>query len=558
MSSPVARSALTLVTIVVLCSLRLVHLGADTPASFATGSMGAYIDEGYKTTRAQNLFRAEHGLPLNVEEHRPETRSPVSDRLYLLAFRTFGVDLRAARLVSIGWFLLLMVAYVWGTVRDDSPRLFFLGLLLLGVVHTVFFYSRIALYMIGVTATVYWLLFLIRRRDETSPWVALPLVVGFGIFATWGLKVTAPIYFLPILAALMIHWVLKARHSRALIVAAFLASAAIGLAAAFVWRHLWIGQLDFAPTRVLRRVLFSPMTDSAAFWVSLGLVCATHVILTRPKEFLANPYRASLLAIVLGGPVLVALFTYNPLRYYLPWLPAYLLLPLEWAHLGGWKWVPQQGMPWARALVTLPCLIWATLSFLEGLNLYVLYRIPMAVGHEPGLSTDAMYAYVMPVAGVLGWLLWRRRQRLARGTILVGAMVGLAVMGVTRDLEMVGGFLLSPSYEGREIRTNLERLVPDGALVAGSWAAFFTAGTDLRSVRLHYHRSPERYPLARDQLKALRPSYFLYNEGDPGHGAAGQPRSLIQSTEGVSLGPPIYRSSYIGRKIILYPLEYAE
>ncbi len=95
----------------------------------------------------------------------------------------------------------------------------------------------------------------------------------------------------------------------------------------------WMPRLDLDGPRVLREFLASP-----AAWAHPLLVAATFLAIGQGlyedwRRFLSTPYRVSLIAICVGAPFLLSLFSYNPLRYYVPILPVFVLLVLEWLQL---------------------------------------------------------------------------------------------------------------------------------------------------------------------------------------------------------------------------------
>ncbi|MGB5514428.1 MAG: hypothetical protein WBP36_07890 [Thermoanaerobaculia bacterium] len=106
--------AVGLLLILALVGLRLIHLGADPPDSLWTESFGPFVDEGYKTLDARNLalFGQTHW---NDQDDYPGwlPRSPITQLSFLAAFRVLGQEIENARLVTILWFLLLLLTAFW-------------------------------------------------------------------------------------------------------------------------------------------------------------------------------------------------------------------------------------------------------------------------------------------------------------------------------------------------------------------------------------------------------------------------------------------------------------
>ena len=123
-----------LLLILVFTGLRLIHLGADPPDSLWTESFGPFVDEGYKTLDARNLelFGQTHW---NLEDDYPGwmPRSPITQISFLAAFRYLGQEVESARLVTVFWFLLILLTYFWAVSPSYRSGVVYLGLALIGV-----------------------------------------------------------------------------------------------------------------------------------------------------------------------------------------------------------------------------------------------------------------------------------------------------------------------------------------------------------------------------------------------------------------------------------------
>ena len=86
------------------------HLDADPPGWYIPVDIGFHIDEGYKTLDAKNrtVFETTHW---NANDDYPgwSKGSPFTQQSYYLAFKTFGLQLSSARLVSVFFFILFLV-----------------------------------------------------------------------------------------------------------------------------------------------------------------------------------------------------------------------------------------------------------------------------------------------------------------------------------------------------------------------------------------------------------------------------------------------------------------
>jgi hypothetical protein len=236
------------------------------------------------------------------------------------------------------------------------------------------------------------------------------------------------------------------------------------------------------------------------------------------------------------------------LRFYVPFLPAYILLIVEWIHLFGSRSPDAHRVSVVRALVCVPVLCWAIFAGAQAFNLELLSRLPLGLGETPGLSGTAMFTYAAPLSVALGVMAWTLRQRFVRGTTLLWIVTVMLCAVILRDLSVEARFLLAPSYRAAEIATAIEDLVAEDASVAGDYAPFLASDTRLRTLYTNRtYNVPKHFP-------RLRPDYFVYSDTTE---MRDMPR-LIEELDGVSMLPPIYSSSYAERQVVLYPLRYEE
>lgn len=541
--------------VLALSALRLIHLDADTPLDMTRNvesgllSVGLYVDEGYKTLDARNLYL--YGAPRwNGQDEFPGwmKHSPLLQWAYLASFKLFGQSLSSARIVTIAAFLVLLVGYAFGTTGKYGPGLCVTGLVLLGLIHHLFLFSRTALHVVPIATCVYCLLFFMGREGAAGRMaVVVVALVAVSSLATFGIIPSSPLYFFPVLAGLVFVVLGDRRRPRprtVAIVVVMLLMAIVSLAATHdIW---WSRIRNLTPAVIFPSILDNGLSPSSGFLVCLGLLCAFHALLTRSQPILAHPYGASLVAIVVLGPLLVSFFPYNPLRYYVPLLPAFLLLPLEWFHRRAWREAIPARSDWLTRGACLAVLVLALLNLARALNHQVLSILPLGPGTEPGLSAASIYRFVLPLAALAAAGLWAVRRRLFAGGAMLGAVVVLLVLATARDVYVVGRFLRSPTYQARAISADIRRLVPAGASIGGDWAPFFTLGSGIKAIYVN-----ERYNRG-ERFRAVRPDYYLYC--DTGRGD--EVRQEIMRLDGVTLGPALYRARYAERDLILYPLDY--
>lgn len=396
-----------------------------------------------------------------------------------------------------------------------------------------------------LTACLYGLLFLVLKLKE-QPWpVVILLTVATAIFATHGIKLLAPLYFIPVVIGLWVSQLINNREKKlgtTILVGILLC---IGAAALVFSTYYWQFAVNSLPP-VSRNLLLNPLVYSSGFLVISGLLCALHALLTQPKPFLGSTYRSSLLALTIIGPVLLSSLPYNPLRYWIPLLPAYLLLVLEWIYLRNWLAPVPKKVPWSTAAACIAILTCVVFYLGQVINKLVLEVLPVPIGTEPGLSDNALYSWFGPLAafGALG--LWKIRHSVFRGKAILPLITVLLIGALSRDLYMEGRFLLSPSYESREISRAITQLVPKGASIMGDWAPWFALGTDLKA--LNVYQSPNW------RIDLLRPEYLLFSDTPKGYRMV----NIVNTTEGIELAPPIYQSTYLGRPVTLFPVRYGQ
>ena len=528
----------TSLIVLALAALRLAHLGADTPASIS--DWGALVDEGYKTWSPRNLVLFGDSQLHPDDPYKGWMRaSPLTQWAYYGAFRILGTRIESARAVTIVFFGLFLAAYGWAMRPRYPPGIFLAGLLALGLEGTTFFFSRIAIFEIPICFFVYGLLFALVRLGWSSPLRTVGLLLIVGAFVSLTVKLTAAIYVLLIAAAALCYWADKERgRQKSVRIAALIAAAALALFVGLYFDTLQ-AKLGLSARNFLGRILDNPAVEAAPALSAFTAFCAAHGMLAASDRFRRDPYRLSLISLVLLGPILLALFSIHPLRYYVPLLPAQILLGLEWAAERMWR-EPIRLLPHPAAVLGWPALWLAVYQTVDGLLL-----APMAE-RFPQLGKASVCA-VVTVALVL--LRWRWRHRLLAASSLRAGAAALALLTCVRAVSSVGAFLIDPSYRREEIRQALSRSIESGTLIAGDWAPLFALGTDLPA---HY----TRYNFVEDDryFDKLRPSYYVYSES--GWWTSQPILQTFERQQGVSLGQPVFEGSYAGRTVIVYRLLY--
>jgi hypothetical protein len=548
------RIGVLLLAVLSCAALRLAHLEADTPINVGTGSMGLYIDEGYKTLAARNTVQ------FGASRWHPEDEyvgwqyvSRLTHWPFVAAFRLFGVELGSARLVTIAYFFGFLLLYAFVGTRDRSTGHLLAGIVLLSLSYVLFFFSRVALLEVPIAALIFGVLFMLRAPPLARARIAIPLIVGATILTTFGIKRSAFLYLVPVVLGYVVATVVAHDKVRSLRVWAPGALAFLVLIA-YLTRTAWVWRIDISPGSYVRKIFVNPTTSSVAesssssvLLICLGLLCALHLVVRLPREVVSDPYRCALLSMVTLGPALLAFFAYTPLRYYVPLLPAYVLLFLEW-----WALLPRLRDRADESLLVhligIPFFGWVL--FVAGLafNEFVLYRIPLALGDNPGISVPVFYRLFLPTALVVAIAGWRLRARILSARVVSAAVAILLVAVIARDLWVVGRFLASPSYQSREIGASLEAIVGPTASIAGDIAPFFAIGTQMHALLVApYANRP-------DSNRELQPDFFQFSETNEGR----RTRELLLQRPGTALGPALYRSEYAGRAVSLHRILYGQ
>ena len=193
-------------------------------------------------------------------------------------------------------------------------------------------------------------------------------------------------------------------------------------------------------------------------------------------------------------------------------------------------------------------LLWALLCLGRAASKYVLGSFE--AWEQLGAESRILFPYAELALVAAAVSIWIYRRRLLSGRVFLGVVVVTLILGVSRDIYLVGRFLAYPSYRSREIAVALDRLVPAGQSIAGDWAPFFALGTDMKALRLGGgFNDPPRVP-----TRELRPDFFLFSDT----GEDERLLHLLAAEEGVALEAPVLETSYLDRRVALYPIRYAE
>lgn len=537
-----------LVVILAFTFLRAIHLDADTPEG-VSNNVGIYVDEGYKTLAPRNLV-----LFGKVNWHSDDEypgwlkSSSLTNWPYYILFKSFGANIQTARSVTIGYFFLILIGYLIVMAGRYRKALLLLGVAALSIQSTLFFFSRVALIEVAIAAVVYGCLFILLKLEDRPMILSIAVLIGAMALGIFGLKASALLYFTPICLAFAIVLISGAKFKmpRWAVWLCVIGFSALVLTLALSTQHIWQKRIAESAFGVWRRALVTPLAEAAPFAVVLGLLCAGLALLFHPKAACDSLYRCSLLALITVCPLVLAFFPYNPLRYYVPVVPAYILLILEWFHLNATREKDETFQwQWLTRFIAGVLLFLCVFSFGVMFNHLVLVHLPFHFGDEPGLSGPGMARYFTPIAVAGAIVIYMLRRYIFSGSVFSGAVLLLIAIAMVYNAVTIGKFFLKPSYQAASIQRQISRLVPAEASIAGDWAPFLAMNTSLRSIYLNTYNNQEK-------ILAIRPSYFLHNDN---HISDLNREAIINA--GASLGQPLLRSHYHQAQIILYPVIYS-
>lgn len=527
------KSLLVLVFIIIAIgiSLRAIHIDADTPNGLSW-SAGLYVDEGYKTLSPRNLvlFGKTHWHPADTYAgwmpYSPVTQWPI-----YAAFKTFGANISSARLSPIAFFSLLTLLFVYFTGRRYDTKLYIAGVILFVSDMSLFTYSRVALFEIPLAFFLYSLIIplsLFNQARQSSIYPTIWLIAG-GIAISALVKSSALVYVGPALIAVfalyMSHKAHLSRRQTILLLAAF-TTAVVGLLT--MTYGTWGDRLGVSPLAYLYKIIENPLRIASPGILIAGTLCAAHIIAFQSKTYLTNVYRISLLSMVVAAPFILSLFPYSPPRYYIPFVPAYILLILEWLYTTRDN-ESSESPHIIRSLFAL-FLVGLTITYaFTALNLHEYIQMRM----------------IMIISALLALIFWLFRGRLSTKIVRI-TIIGFVAVNIVSSVFRIGAFLVNPTYDNMAMRNNLRQLVKDHEVIAGGWAPFLALGTPIRAL----YSSPQFNPPS--TLKIIKPNYFVLSETPNAIKAFDD----IKNDEGICPGHPLELGVYNNTRVALYPLAY--
>ncbi|MBB5716872.1 hypothetical protein FHS94_003744 [Sphingomonas aerophila] len=534
---------LCLVALAAIVLLRWVALDSDVPTSIPDRSAATWADEGYKTLAARNLlmFGNEHWNSADRYSGWMK-QSPVTQLSFLTAFKIGGQGIAQARWVAavcFGLFLAGFMALLW---KVYGPQLTLLGAMALSANYNLFIYSRLALFEIFIIVVLYVPLFALRRW-QAPPGLAALVALGFAaLAATFSIKASALLYFGPGLLGIGVAWVAGRQVAVSGKAALGLAlGLVIALALASVTRHIWQSRLDVSAVGTVISALDNPLIVGGNVALSLAMLCAGDLLVFRRRALLNSSYSAALVGMVLLGPLIVGMFSYHPLRYWIPLLPVAILLPVEWLAIVRSPARPGYG---ERTPVALATTAIGGVAILIGV--YWLIASAVRGWALPGLALSIDRKFLLLTALALAAAAWSRRHALMDGRVLGGLATFLMVLSVPLGLASVADLVLRPIRERNLVAQAMASELPHGASAAGDWAPELALGTAVPALYLGGSGNEvERVPV-------LKPDAFIHS----GTSFDDATLAALKGRRDVGLSLPVDLGHYAGRSIRLYRLNY--
>ncbi|MDQ8186839.1 hypothetical protein [Pelagicoccus sp. SDUM812002] len=506
------------------------------------------MDEGYKTLSARNLVLFGDTHWHDGDDYSGWHRnSPLTSWSYVGAFRLGSAELSTARSVTIIYYTLFLMLFAVAMRKRYSPGTLAGGVAVLSGCAALFFFSRLALIEAPMILLLYGWVFALARMKEKAYLMPLLSALLVGVALAQGVKLSALVYLIPVIVAMFSSLIFGNGFRTSARVNLFGLVAVVGVGIVlYLERDVWIKRIDLGPLGYLANVLDNPLIGFAPFLFLIGWVCASHLLLGDFRATVSSPYRLALVSMVLGGTLLMGVFEYNPPRYYVPLLPAYVLIGCEWLSAKGWRvrWFPSSRFGAGAAVLLLAV---SAFSVAQVANVFLLKTLPLAIGQEPGLGNSVMLKVFFPLSLCFAGCAWWGRDRWVNGRRIAGVVLVAAVFLPVHSVVRIGSFVSEPEFDGRSTRSLLENAVPEGKSVIGDWAPFFALGTQVRAMYMS-----DLFNTA-DRLPVLRPDYFLFSDRE----VSRQSLEVIRGLEGVDLGEPIFESTYNNTQVVLYPLLYS-
>lgn len=481
---------------------RVVALDAD-PDFRLDWSSGLLTDEGFYTHNARNAVLLGQA---RTNEFNNMVLSPLVHAVQAGVFRLLGVGYPQARAISVVCSLLTLLVMFAALRRAFGERVAWLGTLVLALEHAYLMYNRMALLETPATLFLALAFYAWVRRGEGLAWSALA-----GVMTVTACSIKSLCVFL-IPAPLLASWWsgrTQARSTRWEVTATAGGMLVAGLLYAMVWllphwreyRHM----SDFYLTyQIMPRNLFEAYADlrrailnhqyglmgylsgHMPITIFLALTTTLLAIFREEERRRGNGAVEFLLVWMWMGIALLAFIRYAPSRYYVPIYPAVTTLAV----------IGIERLPEITRMAWRPSGWWAHLLRTLVLG-YALYFALMFAFGAP-FSWSLVYltlAMAFPIAAVLQWIMHRLLvvDSLPLGWAPATVLVVLAVWNAW----YFAGWYENRQYSLKRLAQRLERILPQGAVVAGNCAPGVCLGAPVSTMLVIPHLANYPDPIER-------------------------------------------------------------
>lgn len=463
--------------------LRIADLPADPPPDLSW-SFAPYTDESLNTYSARNFILYGNW---QKDDFLPFCIYPLVNILVALVFKFLGIGFVQVKLISVlsGVLGVLTMALLIRHAAQETTAL--LTSLLLALSYPLVMYSRL-----GLVETVQILFLLLTGlfwvKSFKKPVLMLP--AGFFAFATFLLVKISAVFLLPVLFILFIdRWLLvraneQERRRLFLTLSWFLAGAGSAIL-------IWFGVV-FLPYRaqylqyVLRHSSESPAGHPTTligylfntFTVGLASKLFSRLVWLALVGFLTLPLLAKrenpsfryLLLWFVFGVLMLGYMNYRPPRYEIILLPPLIgaagVTVREWLHRS------KRASPFPHARPrSLNILIYAFYCWPLALQL-LLYLSSFRLYPQPGNEFNITLIAFIASSIVIGTGSWLYRFLSRKRTPMLGTIIALLILlfSLRLDLGQFFHWFSNRTYTLITATRDLDQILPENAVVAGSWA----------------------------------------------------------------------------------------
>jgi len=496
-----------LLCIVSLCILRVLFLDCDPPPELSA-SGGYFADEGFWTHNARNKILFGEWVS---DEWNNMYVSPILHCLTYASFSAFGVSFISARLVPVVLSILSIVVISIYFQRRGKRNISLLILLFLGLQYPFLVYNRIAivetpavfflvLVFIFAVINLSWALFLagffagIAYITKTTVFFVIPALYTFVLVRS-------------ILATCKSEDLLKTIITRICILSSGIV---VPITLWFFLIHIPYGEviegyntyyrgmlLPGSAAELLKNVftqyfhIFFNRTPVLLMLSHLYIFILVLELLDRKRQI--PEYEIFSASIYIWGIIFLACFSYRPLRYYLPVVPAMAILVsvgLTRIIRDGWDWLVSL-FNWKRFLVFIvwfsyPVLINFILLWDRYVSNYTYLRRflkewPVVGIWYPGMVLICILGIFLCIVAGIVYRAHRGRDIVFMKKTSIWFSIAVIFIFLVANVPKSLSWLLNPEYTIKEINRELAEYETDGVF-SGQWAGAFCLETSHRVV----------------------------------------------------------------------------